>query len=326
MIHRPFGNTGLDVSAIAFGAGPVPALLTGVDRRRQTAVVAAALDVGVNWFDTAPTYGDGASETSLGAALADLGARDVHIASKVRIEPAHFADLRRSVFDIVRASLKRLGIPRLALLQLHNAITADDGERPSSLGVARVLSPGGVLDALEAIRRDGLCAHLGLTGIGSPAALRELFATGRFAAAQVPFSIVQPSAGYAVRGPSTDDYDGLLADCQRCNVAALAIRVFAGGAVTGQPPSEHTKRTPYFPLAAFEADRRRAGRIAPSLPPDLPIAAAALRFVAHHEAVTSALVGFSTVEQVRQAAEHVAAGPLSDDVIRAIIAAAAEQH
>jgi L-glyceraldehyde 3-phosphate reductase len=169
-----------------------------------------------------------------------------------------------------------------------------------------------------------LCAHLGLTGIGSPAALREVLGSGRFASAQVPLSIVQPSAGYDVCGPLIDRYDRIIDDCRRQNVGVLAIRVFAGGAITGQPPSEHTKRTPYFPLAVFEADRRRAERIGAALPPDLPIADAALRFAAHHAGVSSAIVGFSSLEQVRQAGRCVAAGPLSEEVIRAIIAASAE--
>ncbi|MEX2185751.1 MAG: aldo/keto reductase [Pirellulales bacterium] len=323
---RLLGNTGLSVSAVAFGAGPVPTLLVGDDRRRQIEVVAAALDAGINWFDTAPTYGNGASEQSLGAALRTLDARDVHLASKVRIEPSHAGGLREAVLTIVRSSSKRLGVPRLALLQLHNAITLSDGEMPSSISASRILSSGGVLDAMEAARREGLCSHLGITGIGSPTALREVLSSGRLATAQIPFSIVQPSAGCAVRGPSIDDYDRILADCRRQCIGALAIRVFAGGAITGQPPSEHTKRTPYFPLAAFESDRRRAERIAAALPPDLTIGEAALRFAAHHADVSSAIVGFSSVEQVRQAAQYVAAGPLSHATIDAIIAAASAER
>lgn len=325
MLYRMLGKTGIEVSAIAFGAGPVPALLTGEDRRRQIDVVAAAIDAGVNWFDTAPTYGNGASERSLGAALAELGATDVYVASKVRVDSQTGDDLREYALATVRNSLQRLRVPRLAVLQLHNAITARDGDMASSISASRVLSPGGILDAFETVRREGLCSHLGLTGIGAPAALGEVLASGRFITAQIPFSIVQPSAGYAVRGPGIDDYDEVFADCRRYGVAALAIRVFAGGAVTGQPPSEHTKRTPYFPLAAFDGDRRRAERVAAALPPGLPIVEAAARFAAHHPAVATAIVGMASVAQVRDMVRCVGAGPLSDDAIRAIMLAVATE-
>lgn len=323
MLYRPLGQTSIHVSAVAFGAGPVPALLTGEDRRRQVEVVAAAIGAGINWFDTAPTYGDGASEESLGAALAELGANEVHVASKIRVNLQHDGNYREFVLATVRDSLRRLRVPRLALLQLHNAITERDGDLPSSVSAARVLAPHGILDALEAARREGLCSHLGLTGIGAPAALREVLESSRFAAAQIPFSIVQPSAGYPVRGTGIDDYDELFVDCRRCGVAALAIRVFAGGAVSGQPPSEHTKRTPYFPLAVFECDRRRADRIAAVLPQGLLIVEAAARFAAHHPAVTSAIIGMASTAQVRDTVRYVDAGPLSDGAIRAIMQAAA---
>src|SRR5262249_40824625 len=69
MQYRPLGTTGIRISAISFGAGPVPALLTRDDAAtEQLATVRAALEAGINWFDTAPTYGKGPSKSSLGTA------------------------------------------------------------------------------------------------------------------------------------------------------------------------------------------------------------------------------------------------------------------
>jgi len=320
METRPLGKTNLHISAVAFGAGPVPALLVGDDRRRQTEVVAEAIACGINWFDTAPTYGNGASETALGAALAELRPRGIHVASKVRIPPEPPANLREYVLGVVRSSLERLGIERLALLQLHNAITPGDNDQPSSVCPGRVLDAGGIWDAMEFVRQEGLCEHLGLTGIGAPAALAEVISSERFASIQTPFSLVQPSAGYMVRGEGIDDYDGLFPICEVQGVGVLAIRVFAGGAIAGLPPSEHTKRTPYFPLAVYERDRRRAEQIATVLPDGLSINEAAARFAMHNAAVSSAIVGMSSVEEVRELVRYAAAGPLSDEVIRAILA------
>ena len=99
MRQRPLGTTGLSVSAVAFGAGPVPALLTKPRQEaRQRGAIRAALDAGINWFDTAATYGDGESERHLGAALHSLGtAERVHVATKVRLDLARGEDIVEQV-------------------------------------------------------------------------------------------------------------------------------------------------------------------------------------------------------------------------------------
>ena len=71
MEFRALGRTGIDVSGIAFGAGPIPGLMTSQDRQRQRETLASALEAGVNWIDTAATYGAGQSESSLGQTLHD---------------------------------------------------------------------------------------------------------------------------------------------------------------------------------------------------------------------------------------------------------------
>src|SRR5437868_14167058 len=129
MEQRPLGSTGVSVSIIAFGAGPVPATMTSEDPAAQVAVVARAIERGINWCDTAAGYGQGKSESALGAALRQLGASDrVHIATKVRLAEDQFEDIPRSVRASVDASLSRLGVSRVALLQLHNSITARRGD------------------------------------------------------------------------------------------------------------------------------------------------------------------------------------------------------
>src|SRR5688500_627788 len=72
MHYRPLGTTGLHVSAVSFGAGPVSGLMTGPPRPEQAAVVRHAIACGINWFDTAAGYGAGESETNLGIALKEI--------------------------------------------------------------------------------------------------------------------------------------------------------------------------------------------------------------------------------------------------------------
>src|SRR5262245_22752385 len=146
--YRPLGSTGIQISELSFGAGPVAALMTGRKSELQRMTIQRALDIGINWFDTAATYGDGRSETNLGAVLCELGATErVHTATKVRLMPEHLSDIKANVQASVIASLKRLGLARLTLIQLHNSITANRGDQPTSIAPRDVLGKGGVLEA-----------------------------------------------------------------------------------------------------------------------------------------------------------------------------------
>ena len=70
MEKRTFGRTGLDISVLTFGCGAVGGLMTKGAPADQERAVARALEAGVNDFDTAPSYGDGASEQNIGRVLA----------------------------------------------------------------------------------------------------------------------------------------------------------------------------------------------------------------------------------------------------------------
>ena len=85
MQYRELGETGIRVSRIAFGCGPVSGWMEELDPDDQCLVIRYAIDLGINWFDTAAGYGDGKSEATLGAALGRLGRpTGIHIATKVR--------------------------------------------------------------------------------------------------------------------------------------------------------------------------------------------------------------------------------------------------
>ena len=301
MEYRTLGRTELRVSALAFGAGPVAGLMTGDDPAAQLATVRRAVEAGVNWFDTAPGYGQGRSETNLGRVLSELGSPGgVHVATKFRLPAEGFADVRGHVRRSVAESLQRLGAP-ITLLQLHNGITARRGDEPASITPADVLGPGGVLDAFRELRDAGLVAHLGLTGTGQPDALREVVRSGAFDSVQVPYHLLNPSAGRVV--PETFDetnHGNIMADCAELGMGVFAIRVFAAGALLGRPPGAHTLTTPYFPLALYERDRERAARFAAES--GAGMAGVALRFSLAHPAVTAAIIGFGSQDEVEEAA------------------------
>ena len=298
MRYRTLGRTGIRVSELAFGAGPVSGLMTGDDYAAQAATLRRAIDLGANWIDTAPGYGQGKSEENIGRALRDIGRPAVHFATKVRLSIDQLADIRGAVTASVEASLRRLDVPSVTLLQLHNGLTARREDEPFSLAPADVLPAGGVLDAFRAVRDAGLVRHIGLTGTGQPSALREVIRSGGFDTVQVPYHLLNSSAGRAVGPAFTDtDYGNIIADCADRNLGVFAIRVFAGGALLDQEPSAHTHTTPFFPLALYERDRQKARDRAAAVG---SLKGAALWFVLGDRRVHSAIIGFGAPTQVEE--------------------------
>ena len=224
MKYREMGCTGLQVSEIVFGAGAVGGLMIRAGPETRPEAVRRALDHGINWFDTAPSYGDGQSEETLGTALGELGAGP-YVSTKVAVHPHNSGDLHGEIQRSVEASLQRLKRDSVDLIALHNSITHARGARPESLSVDDVLGANGVADGLENLRDQGLTRFLGFTAGGEAESLRRLVESGRFHAAQVFHSLVNPSAGRAVPDNfSGDDYENLIGLAASHGVGVFNIR------------------------------------------------------------------------------------------------------
>jgi aryl-alcohol dehydrogenase-like predicted oxidoreductase len=132
MRYHPLGRTGQFVSEICLGAMTFHGgasfwrAIGSVDQAGATALVGRAIEVGVNFIDTANVYSEGESEGHLGGALRDLGVKreDVIIATKVRGRmgpgPNAVGLSRGHIMDQVGASLKRLGLDHIDLYQVHS--------------------------------------------------------------------------------------------------------------------------------------------------------------------------------------------------------------
>jgi L-galactose dehydrogenase/L-glyceraldehyde 3-phosphate reductase len=320
MIYSTLGRTGIQVSRIALGAGPIPATMIDDDLTAQQELLRAAIEAGINWFDTAAGYGEGRSEAAIGSALESLGHGEaVHIATKVRVTEADLNDISSSVRASVEASLGRLRCEQVTLLQLHNSITAGRGDEPTSITPPDVLGPGGILQAFEELRQAGLVRFIGLTGIGQPKAMRTVIQSGAFDTIQIPFNILNPSAGMLLpAGFDETNYGNVIESCTEQNMGVFAIRVYAGGALLGHPPSGHTYKTKFFPLDLYERDVGRARSLQDMLPGTLSLQEAGLRYVLGHADVTSAIVGLSEPAHIREAVDGLNRGPLPGDVLAAV--------
>ncbi len=303
MQYRVLGKTGIAVSAISFGAGPISTLMVGEDRQLQLQVIEHAISHGINWFDTASTYGQGASETNLGFALREVTIKDeLHIATKVRFAEADLFDVETAARRSLETSLQRLQLSKVRLLQLHNSVTPHRGDEPTSLTPRDVLGKGGIADAFDLLRDAGYVDYLGFTGIGHPSCLAELATSRRFDTIQVPYHLLNPSAGQSMPPDfSETNYGNIIDSCARQGMGIFVIRVLAGGALAGNEPSPHTYKTPFFPLDLFWRDRQRASVLSEQLAPAENLADRAIRFALEHPQVHSAIIGFASTSQVNVA-------------------------
>ncbi|MDB5371845.1 MAG: oxidoreductase, partial [Belnapia sp.] len=166
MEQRVLGRTGLRVSVLGYGAGAVGGLMVRGSPAEQERSLGTALDAGVTYVDTAPAYGNGASETNLGRALKALGANPT-LGTKVRLPAEARGDIAGAIAASLEASLARLGRDSVDLFQLHDPIGS-----PGGLTLAQVLEEA--VPAMRRLREAGKCRFLGITALGEVAALRAL--------------------------------------------------------------------------------------------------------------------------------------------------------
>lgn len=330
MRYRRLGNSGVLVSELGFGCGGTGGLLTRGTRRDQERVVGAAIERGINYFDTSPGY-PGAEE-ALGRVLAALGAEAV-VSTKIELAPPDLRApraLSRAIRASVDTSLRRLGVERLSVLQLHNKLGPDRAAPEPDGGaiVTRddVLRDGGILSVLRDLQRDGKVGHLGFTCLGAVAPAKGLLAAGEFDTAIVFYSLLNPSAGYPMPVSFRHkDYENVIGIARSAGVGVTVIRPLGAGALTSaEKMHPMAKAFSGLAMAELEADRARARAYRFLVREGQTLAQAALRFVVGTPGVTTALVGFSDVEQVAELCGGVEAGGLSAAELSALAALYAE--
>jgi len=326
--QRVLGKTGIRVSALGFGAGAVGGLLVRGDRADQARVVARALDAGITYFDTAPSYGDGRSEENLGAILGALHARRrVALGTKVRLRPSDLSDPVTAVRRSCQESLRRLGCETVDLLQLHNPIASSAAARAAATGSSPPLPfetvAGPVAEGMHRVVAEGLVRHAGFTGLGETPALHALVAAGTFATVQSYVNAVNPSAAIAGASRGGQDFAGLIGAAAAAGMGVIAIRVMAAGALLARPRRHPNAADPGPALAEgaqYDRDLDRAQAIealASAAACDGPLELA-LRFALATPGISTALVGFSDLAQLEDALRWAERGPLPEDVMRRV--------
>lgn len=296
MKYNKLGHTGLFVSEICLGAMTFGgqghwANMGKVQQADAQALIARALDHGVNFIDTADIYSAGLSEEIVGQSLRNLGVRreQVVVATKVcgpmGAGPNDAGNSRGHILDSVKASLQRLQLDHIDLYQLHNV----DAETPIDESLA----------ALDLLVRQGLVRYVGVSNWSAWQMARALGHSERL---NLP-RLASTQNYYTLAGR---DLEREIVPFLRAEKMGLLVwSPLAGGLLSGkfgrdrQGPEGSRRATFDFPPVAM--DRAYAAievmeRIAAEK--DVSVARIALAWLLHQPQVTSVIVGAKRVEQL----------------------------
>ena len=314
MEYRRFGRTGLKVSQLGLGCGGFggvgsePTLFgRGEDEAAAFAIMDRALELGINYFDTANSYGGGRSEEMIGRWLRSRGARDaIVLSTKVfnRMGPGpNDAGLsRRHVLRAVEDSLRRLQTDWLDIYVTHEA----DPETPLDE----------TLRALDDLVRQGKVRYVSASNIEAWRLTKALWVSDRLGLAR--YEGIQNEYNLLHRGIEAE----VLPLALDQGLAVTPFSPLAGGILTGKyahggPHPEGSRLTlrpgPYTALLTpptfrgIQALRLEAAEL------DVSMGALALAWVHQHPAVTSALIGPRSVEQFAPAVESLQIALTAED-------------
>ncbi len=315
MNHRSFGNTGIQVSEIIFGAGAVGGILVHKDDATKREAIRRAFAGGINWVDTAAAYGNGKSEQSLGWLLPEAGATP-YLSTKFQLDVEHLEDIPAQIEERLMASLARLQRSSVDLLQLHNRIGTKPGGRVMT--VEQILGKNGVADGLDRLRDKGLIRHSGITALGEAASVCEVIRSKRFDSAQVYYNLLNPSAGRSMPKAWTgQNLAGIIEACRSHGVAVMAIRIFAAGIIA---TDERTGRESMLTAdTSIAEEQRKAKAVFDAIGAEHGTRAqVALRFVLSNPQVSCAVIGSAELQHVDEALQAGAMGPLPPQVLAAL--------
>jgi aryl-alcohol dehydrogenase-like predicted oxidoreductase len=316
MKYRVLGKTGLMVSEIGFGCGNIGGLMVRAPLEERLAAANRAMELGINYFDTAAAYGNGQSEKNLGEVLA-LMKRTVTVATKFGIGREDLGDIKGAVRRSLEASLKRLNRGSVDIFQLHTPVFKRDGDTSRGIDLKSVLGSGGVADALDELRSEGLVRFIGFTGLGETEASHQMIESNRFDLCQAYYNLLNPSAGLSVpKNFNSQNFGRLIEKAARKGMGVAAIRVLAGGALGGAiSRAGYAAPTVGGALVSgseYQIDRNRASKLGFLLKADIDnLSQAGIRFVLGQPDVSIVLVGFSDVSQIEEAELCSDRGPLA---------------
>ena len=233
MEYTELGRTGLRVSRAGFGGGGIGQVWGATTEEESVRAVHRALDLGINFFDVAPGYGNGKAEEVLGAALE--GRRDqVIVATKVRLRAGEMSDVEGAVQRSVETSLRRLRMDSVDVLHVHNRFTARRGEATDSLSADDVLGP--VLEAYREVQAAGKTRFIGVSAMDHHVpTLRRIMESGHYDTVLAYYNLLNWTAQEPPPpGVSFFDNGQNIPLAKSLGMGVIGIRSHAAGALSAQ--------------------------------------------------------------------------------------------
>jgi aryl-alcohol dehydrogenase-like predicted oxidoreductase len=313
---RTLGRTGLEISEIGFGCGTSAGLMVSGPAAARRAAIGRALERGITLFDTAPVYGDTLSETHLGQALRELGAKPI-IATKVALETADYNDLAGGVVRSLEGSLERLGVDVLPIVHMHNRVGLERmGKSPYGSGALLtlddVLGRNGVVEGFARAKKRGLVRFIGCTAFGGDtASIEALIDSDHFDSIILNYSILNQSAW--LDGPTLNPlftYGRVGARAAKRGMGTVALRILEAGALATGFDRHPLAASPGAPDYATYIKQAETLRFLGE-PGDPTLVPAAIRFGLSNPDVSTVLVGISDITHVDAAVDAAERGPLN---------------
>jgi 1-deoxyxylulose-5-phosphate synthase len=287
MEYIRFGSTGMKVSRICLGCmsygGPNERWPWALDEEQSRSFIRRALELGINFFDTADVYSLGMSETVVGRALRDFASRDeLVLATKVYFEmgsgPNERGLSRKHILSSIDASLQRLGTDYVDLYQIHRW----DYDTPIEE----------TLEALNDVVRAGKARYIGASSMYTWQFAKALYTSDLHGWAR--FVSMQPHYNLIYREEERE----MLPFCQDQRIAVVPYSPLARGLLARKPAKEHneTLRDQTDPLIkarySQEGDAaliQRVSEVAEAR--GVPMAQVALAWVLSKPVVTAPIIG-----------------------------------
>ena len=309
MNYRMFGKTGLKVSEIGYGAwGIGKGLWIGAADEESLKALHRAVDLGLNFVDTALAYGEGHSEALVGRVVKERS-EPIYVATKVPPKngvwpardgtPVAEAFPAEHVINCIEESLRNLRLDSIDVQQFH--VWSDEW-----------VGQGDWLEAIQKLKQQGKIRSFGVSiNDYQPENAIKLIETGVLDAVQVIYNIFE-------QNPE----EKLFPACERYNVGVIVRVALDEGGLTGKITPETTFDEGDFRASYFRDDRKqqvydRVQRIVADLGISVDqLPETALRFVLSHPAVSTVIPGMRSVRNVERNCQLGDGQGLPKDVVR----------
>ncbi len=319
MRYRKLGRTGLVVSEIGLGGGGIGHVWGETTDEAIAETIALAISEGINFYDVAPGYGNGAAERNLGRALLEAPqgvGRDMLVATKVALSQDDLDDVPGAVQRGIHESLERLRRERIDVFQLHNTITSERGHYRRSISVGDAML---AIETLQRLKQDGLTRFIGITGMGEAERVREVLRRAELDTVQCYYNLLNDSNARPLpAGSGLHDHGQLLPLAADLGLGVIGIRNLSGGALSSGLDRE------VDPQSLVGMDARRAETLRFLESDGVALSRWSARFALQQPAISSVVPGVKNIEELADQIASVDMPDIGNDLLARIDALRAE--